>query len=280
MTDKYTWKEIEEDVVTTFHSQIVLMDEMLQSVSKNYIDKNKLFLFRELCFGFLWFGRNNSKATISLIKENLVDQVHYISRNTFEMMVILYYIDNDNDKLKRDELAQRFFNYQSVLSRQVMKVITDYPESFTDLKTEGQDRVIEQGYKDFISKYKEKGEKLDLKSWSGKNLYAMIDCFNNKEQKIDLMKRYQMMIKVNNNYLHPTYQSLRQSILRFLMDETDYKLRVTQLHSVTTSIDLIMQKFMEHFSKDRIAFRNRLRDIDYQYNAIMNRARDAGLLDT
>jgi len=279
MTHKqYTWKQAEEATVPLFRSQIYLMDKMAQSVNKDYIASNKLFAFRELCLGCLLIGRNNSEATLCLIKDNLVDQVHYISRNTFEMMVILYYIDND--KLKRDELAQRFFDYQSIVSYQAKQVMTDYPESFIGIRTEENDREVEQNHNAFILKYTQDGKKPDLKSWSGKNLYSMIACLTDKKLKDDLMKRYQVMIKANNNYLHPTIQSLRQSIIKYLEGEIDYKFRVMQLHSIITSVDLIILKFLEQFPKGRIAFLKQHDDIVAGHNEVVNSAKDAGLLDT
>lgn len=279
MVDRqYTFKEVEKKIVPLFRSQIVLMNKMAQSVSRDYIARDKLFPYRELCFGYLLIGRKNAEATLHLIKANLVHQVHYISRNTFEMMVTLYYIDND--KSKRDELTQRYFDYQGVKAHQAMKLMTDYPEPFIGIRTEENDKEVEQNYNVFIAKYTQGGKKPDLSTWSGKKLDKMIDSLTNKELKNDILRRYRIMVSMNNNFLHPTIQYLKQSILEYLKVEIDYKVRIMQLHSITTTMDLIIQKFLEHFPKGRPAFRKQLSDINDGDNAIMNSARDAGLFDT
>jgi hypothetical protein len=160
-----------------------------------------------------------------------------------------------------------------------MKLMIDYPEPFVGIRTEEKDKEVESNYKAFITRFTKDGKKPDLKTWSGKTIDKMIDSLTNKELKTDLLRRYRIMISMNNNFLHPTPQYLKKSILDYLKAETDYKVRIMQLHSITTTMDLIIQKFLEHFPKGRPAFRRQLSNINDGYNAIVRRAKNAGLFD-
>jgi hypothetical protein len=271
----YSWKDVEDQLVPAFSSTISLMDKILHSAAANYIASKKLYLFRELCFGFLCTGRNNSDATLKLLEANLVDQIHYISRNTFEMMVILYYIDNDRHT--KDVLSQRFFDYSTVDANQAMNVMINYPETFRGMRTEEDDRKAKQNYETFISRYT--CSKPDLRTWSGKDMYHMIDSLKDVDIKADFLKRYRFMVWSNNKFLHPTPLSLQQSIIRYLNGEIDHKYRVMQLSSVFTSMFDIIKKVLGQFNKGRIELRNELDKIKDQHEEITRDARYRGLLD-
>ncbi|HBR22284.1 MAG TPA: hypothetical protein DD713_06935 [Nitrospiraceae bacterium] len=278
LDNRIAWIDVEKELVSLVYSEISIIDKMLQSASVNYITSNRLFPYRELCFGFLVVARNNTEATLKLIEANLVDQIHFISRNTFEMMVILYYIDND--KFKRDELTQRFFDYHIVTAHRAMHIIESYPRSFVGVITEGNANEIKRDYDAFLTKYSQDGKKPSLTTWSGKNLSDMIDTISDENCKNDLMKRYKFMISANNYFLHPTELSLRQSILKYRESEISYKLRVKQIHSVLTSVDLIIHKYLEQFPKGRPAFKRELKDINNKHNKLVANTEAAGLPDS
>jgi hypothetical protein len=141
-------------------------------------------------------------------------------------------------------------------------------------------RSNNQNYEAFKSQYKQDGKKFVSSSWSGKSLYEMINCLNNNEQKSELMKGYRLVVNMNNNFLHPTFQSLRQSILNYREGKIDHKYTVMQLHSIIITMHFIMDKFLEYFSKGRPAFKKQFSDIKDGHNAIVDRAKSTGLLDT
>lgn len=238
------------------------MDDLSMSVIEDYHPK-KLYPFRELCLGYLLIANNNAKATLPLIKANLVHQIHYVSRNMFEMVVILYYIDDD--KSKKEELINRYFAFNSsIVPYKAMISMKEYPAPFEGIRTDKRDEEIIEGRKEFIKRYGKETQTL-----SGKLLPDMIKAINDTETKNDLLKRYRLMTQMNNNFLHPTMQHFESAKKDFVSKEVDYKIRIMQLHSVSTSADLIIQKFLESFQKGRPNFRRRLTEINENYSSIM-----------
>lgn len=189
------WKNIEKRVLPLFREEIKLMEDMAKSTVAPYVMRHKLYQFRQVCLGYLLITKNNAQATIRLIKANLVHQIHYISRNTFEMVVTLYYIDNN--KSQKDILTGRYFDYSKVQAYEAMKMINEYPEIFGGIGNEERDKQIQKGYDDFVSRYKTGDKKLNLKTWSGKNLRQMIEDITDDEIKIDLLHRYRLMVRLN-----------------------------------------------------------------------------------
>lgn len=262
MTDTLIkWKDIEKRLIPIFEIEIQLMDDITASVIKNYHPK-KIYPFREICLGYLLIAHSNAKATLFLINENLVHQVHYISRNTFEMVTTLYYIDDDESK--KDALVERYFKFNaSIVPFKAMKAMHEYPETFREITTNERDKEILREHDAYIKMYGK-----NTQTWSGKNLPDMIKSLKDDETKNDLLKRYKLMVNMNNNFLHPTRQYIIQSIKDAIKREVDYKIRVMQLHSVSTSADLIIHKFLDNFPKGRPAFKQRLKKINEEYEVI------------
>jgi hypothetical protein len=274
ITVEYTYRHWEADLVPVFSSTILFMDKILHLAAANYIRTNKLYTFREICFGFLHIGRNNSQATLMLLEANLVDQIHYISRNTFEMALTLYFIDND--KSTRDSLAQRFKDYRCVVSHKVKNKLGKYKSIFGEMTKEEDDAKIEKDYKTFISKYG--CDKNQLQTWSGKKMDKMIDILSDEELKSNMLRHYDLVTWANNMYLHANPLSLQESIRKYLRDEIDYKNRVMLLGSVFTTVLWIIEKALEQFSKNRIELTNDLSVIKKQHEEINQRARFNKLL--
>lgn len=259
---KKEWLEVEKKVISVFKKEVSLMTDLSMSVIEDYHPK-KLYPFRELCLGYLLIANNNAKAALRLIKANLVHQIHYISRNMFEMVVTLYYIDDD--KLKKEELINRYFAFNSsIVPYKAMISMKEYPAPFEGIRTDKRDEEIIEGRKEFIKRYGK-----ETQTWSGKGLPDMIKTISDLETRNDLLKRYSLMVQMNNNFLHPTMQHFKSAKRDFVSKEVDYKIRVTQLHSVSTSADLIIRKFLESFQKGRPDFRERLDEINESYSSIM-----------
>lgn len=260
------WRGIEERVITVFKEKIKLMDDMAESAIQNYHPK-KIHPFRELCLGYLVIANNNSKAALRLIEDNFVHQVHYISRNMFEMITTLYCIDDD--KSKKDDLIERYFKYNaSIVPYKAMRTMKRYPRAFEGIRTDEMDEEIMNARTDFKKTYGEK-----IQTWSGKSTPEMIEDIKNLEIRNDLMKRYCIMVQANNNFLHPTRQYIITAIKDFTSKNTDHKVRVMQLHSVSISADLIIRKFLDNFPKGRPVFRKRLSEISENNNNIMESVR-------
>ena len=254
-----TWQDIEKEIIPIISSTISLMEEILDSVVTNYMKNKRLYLFRTLCYGFLCVAHNNMAATLKLIESNLVDQINYISRNSLEMLIILHYIDN-NDPKTRDSLTERFFHYSNVVAYRAMKVMDEYPDIFKNIRTKNNDLAIEMEFEHFKTNYYCKNIR-DTYTWSGKTLNQMIGSLSNSESRALLLLAYKSLLVSNNNFLHPSYSSLRHSIIQHHKQEVDYKKRVNQLESVHWSTRSIMEKVLEQFSKGRISFRHKLQDI-------------------
>lgn len=260
------WRGIEERVITVFKEKIKLMDDMAESAIQNYHPK-KIHPFRELCLGYFMIANNNSKAALRLIEDDLVHQVHYISRNTFEMAVTLYYIDDD--KSKKDNLIERYFKYNaSIVPYKTLNSMKEYPKAFEGIRTDKRDEEILKAQTEFIKKYGK-----EINSWSGKFIPVMIKDIKNTEIRNDLLKGYSIMVKMNNNFLHPTRQYILTAIKDFTSKKVDHKVRVMQLHSVSTSADFIMWKFLDNFSKGRPVFKKRLSEINENNDNIMESIR-------
>ena len=256
------WSDAEDKTTQIYLDEIKLMDEMIESVKNNY-QLNRMTLFRALCFGVLIICRDNAKAGLLLVKENLIHQVHYISRNMFEMIVNLCFIDNEDSK--RQELVERFFEYRIVHAFKALKTMKKYPSIPQSVRTEQKDADIEEGYNDFRNKYKDANEKINLSKWSGKTLPDMINCIKDAELRENLMTGYEIMNETNNRFLHLSYDYVRTVIEGEYERVTDYQARYTQLSSLMVSADLTIKKYFIHFQKNRPAFKIKYDDIDKRH---------------
>lgn len=271
------WKILEERIILLFEAEIKLMDDIARFIKINYLERKKRRSpLRELCLGYLLISRANAQATLLLIEANLVHQVNYISRNTCEMVVNLYYIDDDQSK--REDLTKRYFEYHSVKAYQTMKTINDFPDDFSGITTPEQDKKIKEDYANFIAKYTVSGKKPNINTWSGKNLKEMITAISNSEMRDALLKNYKFVTRMNNNFLHPGIQSQRAAIRNYLKVDIDYIIRVMHLNSIHTFTGLIIKKLLEHFSKGRLEFVKRLDKINKAHDSISESVREQGLL--
>jgi hypothetical protein len=270
------FKDIEEKLLPLFNERIKLINDMADSIRKTYIESNRLHPFRELCLGYLLIARNNSLATLRLLENNLVDQINYISRNTFEMVVTLYYIDNDESE--RKNLTDRYFEFSAVEAHEVMKLMEDYPLLNDGTWTPERDKKVKEAYDEFIKKYSKGNKKPNTKLWSGKNMREMIESLKKVDVKKDLLYLYRLVVNMNNSFLHPTPISMRQTMKAHYNDEVHYVIRVMHLSSISASVDRIMQKFLEQFPKGRPGFRERLNDINKKNAVVSEEAKSKGIL--
>jgi hypothetical protein len=265
-----SWREIEDEISQIYVEELSLLDEMIESVKNNY-QSNRMTPFRLLCFGILIICRDNAKAGLLLIKQDLIHQVHYISRNMFEMIVNLCFIDNEESK--RGELVERFFDYGIVNGFKTLNKMNKYPLIPQSERTEQRDRDIENGYNHYKNKYKDVKGKVNLKTWSGKTLPEMIKCVKDPKLCENLMTGYDIMNETNNLFLHLSNEYVRTVIKGEFEGVTDYQMRYTQLSSLMLSADLIIKKYFIHFQKNRPAFRRKYDDIERRLDQIAAEAK-------
>ena len=148
---------------------IVTINDMARSVPSKYPSK-RIYPFRELCLGYLLICRDNLEATVSLFEKDLGDQINYINRNMFEMVVTLFYIVDD--KSKKEERTKRYFDYNdAVIKHKHKEMIQKHKDIFKDGLPEEQIKAIDNNYAKFHDKYK----KPNTQSWSGLKMDKMID---------------------------------------------------------------------------------------------------------
>jgi hypothetical protein len=260
------WKKREEAIIPILEETIKLMQDMTYSFQNDYPSK-RISLFRQICAGYLMIGKNNAKASLLLIENNLTYQIHYISRNMFEMVVTLHFIDND--KLRRDELAQRFFDYTSIQRYKVMEAMNKNRSIPQEFRTEEMDKEIEKKFNSFLKNYRTKeGKPPRTDTWSGLSLPEMINTITNNYKKNDFLTGYDIMNRPNNQYLHPTVEYVKNIVKDELERNVDYKIRVSQLESIYVSSSQIIEKFLDNFQKNRPLLRKRFDNIENSYKAI------------
>jgi hypothetical protein len=270
------WRDVEEMITRVYMEEIALMDDMIESIKNNY-HARQITPFREICFGYMVICRNNAKAALLLIKENLIHQVHYISRNMFEMVVNLCFIDNDDSK--RQGLIERYFEYRIIGAYKTLEKMRKYSSIPQTVRTVQKDREIESNYESFKNKYKDAKGKINLNAWSGKTLPAMIKEIKDKQLRDNLTTGYDMMADINNQFLHLTHQYLGTVIKEEFDGNIDYKMRYTQLNSFMISTGLVIEICFNHFQRNRPAFKERYNSIEEGRKAIGDTIIQQGLLE-
>jgi hypothetical protein len=252
--DKY--KKIIQANILNAQEIVHIINDMAIAVSKNYQPK-KMHQFRFLCLGYLLIAKNNIEATIQLAEANLVHQLNYISRNMFEMVLTLYYIDDY--KHKKNERIKRFYDYtNSIKRRQASERIVKYPDIFgpIDAKIEAE---VDQKIKEFREMNKSKeGRKINEISWSGLNMAQMIEALSDIELRKQLTKEYEIIIALNNNFLHASGFYVKLAIKDFYSKKIDFRLFAGHVNTILSCTYMITEKTLNEFSKGRPAFKERM----------------------
>jgi len=253
--ERLLMKQIKEAHHPILSEILGIMNDMALTSTKKFHPK-RISPFRALCIGYLLIGKSNVEATLRLSDCNLTHQISYINRNMFEIALTLYYIDDDKSKI--DERVSRYFeHYNAVIRRKSIKTSNKYP-AFLDSVSNDIEQEVDQNYKNYIDKYSRHGKKCNVESWSGITMKSMIESLLNDEIKGHLMKHYEIIINMFNNFLHPTKLSAELAIEEFVKGEID---QTTGLWQVKTTIGLallIIEKHLSLFQKDRPSFKDRI----------------------
>jgi hypothetical protein len=271
--------DIERRVMLLCTKVISLINDIIESVKKNYpLDgrsRGKLSSYRLLCFCSLIICGNNMRASLLILKDGLDHQIYYIRRNMIEIMVTLYYIDQDENR--REQLVTRFFDYGAVNQFNSNKIIMKYSSTLQSALGQ-QQKEVETRYMDFKKKYTSTKGGRALRTWSGKNLWAMINEINDVELRNKLLHDYEVMNTTNNLYSHLSSQYCN-SVLKEEFEKTiDYSMRYIHLHSMLYLSANIIKKYLAHFPKNRIAFRKRYETITETANKIDKETVEMGIL--
>ena len=168
-----------------------------------------------------------------------------------EMVVNLYYMDNR----EQDELVKRFFSFEKVFRYKSMKVFEKHPEIFKGILGKEDVKEIEKEFEIYKRNYGFNSNYIN--SWSGKNLFEMIDNINDEADKKRILKWYRIMAAWDNSIMHPTEQYLKQ-LFNIKPDSVDfYNYKNIRLVYTKDLIDLIITKCFNRFSKSRIALTER-----------------------
>jgi hypothetical protein len=184
----------------------------------------------------------------------------------FEMVLTLYYIDDDMNK--KNERISRFFEYNDSIKRnQARQVVLKYPEIFGEIRRKDIEDEIDHKVIEFKEKYKkQEGKKVNDRTWSGLTMPQMIEAITDSSLKTQLTREYDIMTAMNNNFLHPTKQYLKIVFKEFYSKEINYKDRVMHMSSVLSMSYMIIEICLSQFSKGRPVFRERLTQV---YNKIV-----------
>jgi Family of unknown function (DUF5677) len=243
-----------------------LMDDIYLSVRKNY--GTAMHPHMLLCVGTLRVACHNAEATIHLVDAELIHQVHYISRNMWELTINLYYILDKESQ--RDARLERYLRYgDEVLPFKLLEAVKDH---FEDDISEQLATRKEKKYRTFQEEYKtSKGKAPDTSSWSGMNMYDMVDKLNNEEIKTEFKTFYKLLVKSNNLYLHPSWLYLKEAIAYTMGSYRDYQSRMNLMNSVFTAGKKIVEKVLEHFPEGRPEFQWRMVEINGWFRSKKNR---------
>jgi Family of unknown function (DUF5677) len=270
MADKINYIELKEQYVSIINEVIKIMEDMARAVPSNYSDK-KIYPFRDLCLGYLLICKSNVEAALRLFENNLGDQINYINRNMFEMVVTLFYINDDNNK--KDERVTRYFEYNNaILNYRTKESILKYHDSLSKKISDELNKKINQKYKDFGEKYckKEGNKKPSKHSWSGMKISEMIESLSNQSDKEKLLKHYKIAITLNNAFLHPTITYIRIAFSEFYEHKTNYNLLTLQAVTVLHLAGYIIDIFLSQFQKGRPAFQARIEAAGNKFNQLEN----------
>ncbi|GEM_PF-5378458 len=265
MADGINFDEQKERYISVINEVIKIMEDMARAVPLNYSDK-KIYPLRDLCLGYLLICKSNVEAALRLFENNLGDQINYINRNMFEMVVTLLYINDDNNK--KDERVSRYFEYNTaILNYRTKESVLKYHDTLSKKISEELNKKINQKYKDFEEKYfKKKGSKKPNKhSWSGMNMSKMIESLSNQSDKEKLLKHYNIVITMNNAFLHPTIAYMRSAFSAFYEHKTNHNILMLQAMTVLHLAGYIIDIFLSQFQKGRPAFQARIEAVGNKF---------------
>ena len=258
-------ERLKEDYEVRFeylkHLVNLMNDIFLAAWGKYGTGKMRMYPHRQLCMGTLIVARHNTEATIHLIEKKLIHQVHYISRSMLELTINLYYILDD--KSERDARLERYMLYSDeVLPRKALMAKRKYPDAFKGGISEQQGEVKEKRYRDFLERYSNSSTpNVNTQSWSGMTMDKMIVGILNKETRKELQTLYDLIIKSNNFYLHPSWYYLKNAVVGTTKADRDYQESIAMMTMLFMAAEKVVSKFLENFPKGRIAFVARMRDI-------------------
>lgn len=258
--EKIDFKKLKEQHIPIINEIIKIMNDMALAVPKKY-NENNMYPFRELCLGYLLICKNNVEAAFRLLENSLIHQINYINRNMFEMVMTLYYIDDDSHK--KEERVTRYFEYNgAVINNKVRNVLLKYQGLYKKELPQKIHKELDQKYKHFVDKYKKQdGKKYNERTWSGLNLFSMLEGLSNHETKEKLLKHYQIVISMNNDFLHPTIAHIRSAVSDFYSGKANHSVGLLHMRTVIHLAGFIVEKFLSQFQKGRPALRARIDEV-------------------
>lgn len=246
----------------------VLMDEIFSSALSNYRSLKRMHPRRMLCMGSISIAKRNIDASVLLIETELSQQVHYISRNMYELTANLYYI-LDDESVWEQRLERYRRHSGQVLPYKVMRVMEKYPQYAIGINPDKDFPKKKNAYAEFKQKYEVKGKKFNDGTWSGKKLDLLIESLKDTKDKEALMEFYHSIVKQNNFFLHPSWFYLMETVKESVAkadgrkdEKSDFKDNTALLTMMFLSGRLVVSKFLDHFPKGRPEFLKRLADID------------------
>lgn len=168
---------------------------------------NKIPRHKAISLFFLNRGRQDFNSIRILCSSEMGDSATILLRSIFENLISLRYILAAGTNTERDQLAQRFIDYEIIDKAKQLTYWEDHAHN-KDLKASilSQKKEIVRRCDEFSKKYKIK-EPLKSPSWSGKNIRIMA---KDVEAEGDYLLTYKMCCW----YSHPSFIGARQSTFR------------------------------------------------------------------
>ena len=258
------WNQRRAIIISILQDTITLLEEMSSSFRHDYHPK-RITNFRLLCYGYLVISKNNIKTSLLLIENGLLYQIHPISRSIFEIVVNLNYIDADDSE--RNERTKRFFDYQYVDRYNVLHTMESISEIPQDVRTKEQDDKIQHDYSEYLKRYNMQKRERGITNWSGFNLVEMIQRIPDDNRRNDLLKGYKLVPKIDNQYIHPSIEYLKNIVRDEYHDNLDRDLsEVRLLESIYLSTSKIIEIYLKHFQKNRMVFQRRADEIERRFS--------------
>jgi len=268
---EHNWEQRKEIIISILEDTITLLEDMSHSFQKDYHPK-RISPFRHLCFGYLLITKNNIITSLLLIKNNMMYQIHYISRNMYEMVINLSYINTDKTKL--EERVQRFFDFRICQKYNCLDTMNKYPEIHQGFRTLEKDYMIQDEYNKYLSKYYKNDKKRVILYWSGISLYQMINSILDDKKRDNLLRGYYWVDKINNQYIHPSYEYIKNVIddeyVSSVKSDDRYKNELYLLEVIYISVFMIIEIYLEHFQKNRLLFRKRHNQLEMRFEEYLN----------
>jgi hypothetical protein len=272
MTDNniHDWTNKKDQIISILEDTVTVLDD-ISNLFQNYYP-SEMSDFCYLCYGYIIISKHNIITSLFLLRNKMIYQVHYFSRNMFEMMTNLTYITDDKSKL--EERIKRFFDYEKVQLYNQLKPLKEIPELFP-FRNETEEINVQNDYNNYMSLYYNKKNSKRIGKWSGLNLKEMINLITDERKRNHLLMRYNLMTQLNNQYVHPSIEYIKGIIreeygLNDKYGEKD-QMAVYLLQSIYMSISMIISLYVEQFLINDHTIINKCYELEKRFRNIPSR---------